>query len=82
MIDRLTKKKELDWFKDNMNLKTLNIDKFSDQEIISKLSVIGSDFNKNVYDSFIHKFLREKNNNSEQVESKAQLIIDKIINHH
>ena len=82
MIDRLTKKKELDWFKDNMNLKTLNIDKFNNQEIISKLSVIESNFNKNRYDNFIHKFLREKNNNSEHVEFKAQLIIDKIINHH
>ena len=65
-----------------MNLKTLNIDKFNNQEIISKLSVIESDFNKNRYDNFINKFLREKNNNSEHVEFKAQLIIDKIINHH
>ena len=37
---------------------------------------------KNRYDNFINKFLREKNNNSEHVEFKAQLIIDKIINHH
>ena len=81
MINRLTKKKEFEWFKNNMCLESLNIDNLSYDELASKLSLIESSFNKDKYNNFINKFLRDKIDNKNLFDSKAQLIINEIIHH-
>ena len=82
MISRFTKKVEIEWFKDNMSLESLNIDNFNTQKLAFKLSSIESNFDKNRYDTFVNKFLRDRANGEKKDLSKTQLIIDEIIHHH
>ena len=57
MINRLTKKKEIDWFVEKMNLQSLNIDKFDNDVIKSKINFINVKFKKNYYEKFINEFI-------------------------
>ncbi len=77
MINRLTKKKEIEWFKDIMKLKSINIDNFNNEEISSKIIFYQKNgFNKDNYNYFISEFI--KDGEEDETHSISKIIIDKI----
>ncbi len=79
MMDRLTKKKEIEWFKKKMPLETLNIDSFNNEELKKQISSIELNFLKSKYDNFISEFITNRTINEDEDEKfKSSLIIDEI----
>tara|TARA_B100001057_G_scaffold309601_1_gene309595 strand:- start:384 stop:1583 length:1200 start_codon:yes stop_codon:yes gene_type:complete len=77
MINRFTKKKEIEWFKDIMKLKSINIDNFNNEEISSKIIFYQKNgFNKDNYNYFISEFI--KDGEEDETHSISKIIIDKI----
>ena len=79
MINRLTKKKEINWFIEKMNLQSLNIDKFDNYEIKSKIDFININMKENYYEKFINEFIID-HDAKKQIASNSvpDLIIEEI----
>ena len=79
MINRLTKKKEINWFIEKMNLLSLNIDKFDNYEIKSKIDFININMKENYYEKFINEFIID-HDAKKQIASNSvpDLIIEEI----
>ena len=79
MINRLTKKKEINWFIEKMNLQSLNIDKFDNYEIKSKIDFININMKENYYEKFIKEFIID-HDVKKQIASNSvpDLIIEEI----
>ncbi len=79
MINRLTKKKEINWFIEKMNLQSLNIDKFDNDEIKSKIDFINMNLKKNYYEKFINEFIIDHHVKKQTTSnSMPELIIEEI----
>ena len=79
MINRLTKKKEIDWFVEKMNLQSLNIDKFDNDVIKSKINFFKVKFKKNYYEKFINEFIIDYDAKKQMTSnSMPELIIEEI----